>query len=68
MMKFWCNYSQIIYHQSEDIFLVTRYYFFLIQTYTGSILVAVNPYRMFNIYGLDVVKQYEDAMLGSQPP
>ena len=43
-------------------------FYCILQTYTGSILVAVNPYKMFNIYGLDVVKQYEDSMLGSEPP
>ncbi|BFZ03793.1 hypothetical protein BsWGS_06832 [Bradybaena similaris] len=40
----------------------------MFQTYTGSILVAVNPYKMFNIYGLDMVKRYEGQPLGSLPP
>jgi myosin-15 len=44
------------------------YYLNLLQTYTGSILVAVNPYKMFDIYGLDMVKKYEGQILGTLPP
>uniref|UniRef100_W5MCF5 Myosin XVA n=1 Tax=Lepisosteus oculatus TaxID=7918 RepID=W5MCF5_LEPOC len=40
----------------------------LIYTYIGSILVSVNPYKMFNIYGTDVVLQYEGRALGENPP
>jgi myosin-15 len=39
-----------------------------LQTYIGSILVAVNPYRMFNIYGKDMVKTYEGQQIGDLPP
>nr|XP_034311051.1 unconventional myosin-XV isoform X10 [Crassostrea gigas] len=45
-----------------------RYERELIYTFTGSILVSVNPYKMFNIYGLDMVKKYEGRPLGSMPP
>ncbi|XP_051789441.1 unconventional myosin-XV [Erpetoichthys calabaricus] len=40
----------------------------LIYTYIGSILVSVNPYKMYNIYGTDVVLQYEGRALGENPP
>ena len=29
---------------------------------------AVNPYRMFDIYGLEAVAQYENQILGTLPP
>lgn len=42
--------------------------FICLQTYVGSILVAVNPYKMYDMYGLDVVKKYEGQILGTLPP
>ncbi|XP_063236075.1 unconventional myosin-XV [Bacillus rossius redtenbacheri] len=48
--------------------LKIRYDKELIYTYTGSILVAVNPYKMFDIYGIDMVKKYEGQILGTLPP
>ncbi|XP_064628723.1 unconventional myosin-XV-like isoform X2 [Lineus longissimus] len=48
--------------------LRTRYEKENIYTYTGSILVAVNPYTFFKIYGLDMVKKYEGSILGNLPP
>ncbi|XP_066584309.1 unconventional myosin-XV [Prorops nasuta] len=48
--------------------LKIRYDKELIYTYTGSILVAVNPYKMFDIYGLEQVKLYEGRILGTLPP
>ncbi|NXI43976.1 MYO15 protein, partial [Galbula dea] len=40
----------------------------LLQTYIGSILVSVNPYRLYNIYGTEQVLQYEGRALGENPP
>ncbi|XP_047434979.1 unconventional myosin-XV [Mugil cephalus] len=40
----------------------------LIYTYIGSILVSVNPYKLHNIYGTDMVLQYEGHSLTDNPP
>lgn len=29
---------------------------------------AVNPYKMYDMYGLDMVKKYEGQILGTLPP
>lgn len=41
---------------------------FYIQTYIGSILVSVNPYKLLNIYGTDMVLQYAGSSLSDNPP
>ncbi|NWH72650.1 MYO15 protein, partial [Piaya cayana] len=46
----------------------TRFERQLIYTYIGSILVSVNPYRLYNIYGTEQVQQYEGRALGENPP
>uniref|UniRef100_A0A3Q1H7Z5 Myosin XVA n=1 Tax=Acanthochromis polyacanthus TaxID=80966 RepID=A0A3Q1H7Z5_9TELE len=48
--------------------LRTRFERNLIYTYIGSILVSVNPYRMYNIYGTDLVMLYKGCALGENPP
>ncbi|KAK6312617.1 hypothetical protein J4Q44_G00182810, partial [Coregonus suidteri] len=40
----------------------------IIYTYIGSILVSVNPYRMFNMYGTDMVLKHKGTALGENPP
>ncbi|XP_042654848.1 unconventional myosin-XV [Tyto alba] len=46
----------------------TRFERQLIYTYIGSILVSVNPYRLYNIYEMEQVLQYEGRALGENPP
>ncbi|XP_038064735.1 unconventional myosin-XV-like [Patiria miniata] len=56
-------------HEGAILFnLKTRFDKGLIYTYTGSILVAVNPYKLFDIYGIDTVKKYEGKPLGQLLP
>uniref|UniRef100_A0A3Q3KAQ7 Myosin XVAb n=1 Tax=Monopterus albus TaxID=43700 RepID=A0A3Q3KAQ7_MONAL len=47
--------------------LKKRYDQELYYTYIGSILVCVNPYKLLNIYGTDVVLQYEGRNLSDNP-
>ncbi|XP_076454167.1 myosin-VIIa-like isoform X2 [Babylonia areolata] len=48
--------------------LFIRYMDHLIYTYTGSILVAVNPYELLGIYTAEQIQLYRNKKIGELPP
>ena len=48
--------------------LLIRYNDNLIYPYTGSILVAVNPYQILPIYTSEQIKLYREKKIGELPP
>ncbi|XP_043567559.1 unconventional myosin-XV [Chiloscyllium plagiosum] len=40
----------------------------IIYTYIGTILLSVNPYKMYNIYGTDAVLKYKGKSFAENPP
>lgn len=49
-------------------FLIISFSSICFQTYIGSVLVSVNPYKLLNIYGTDMVLQYASSSLSDNPP
>eukprot|EP00731_Ephydatia_muelleri_P029534 Em0021g57a len=48
--------------------LLIRYKKQMIYTFTGSILVAINPYQLLPIYDSTYIQQYKDKKIGEEPP
>ena len=61
----YCNISWIF---NCIVFLSSNMMIWMLQTYTGSILVAVNPYQILPIYTAEQIQMYKGHKMGELPP
>lgn len=54
-----------VYSDREDLLHVFFYY---LQTYIGSVVVSVNPYKQLGIYGTELMEEYKGVNFYELPP
>lgn len=63
----------MIYGRVLNIYVVTNGMYVImfcvgVQTYIGSVVVSVNPYRQLGIYGPEIMEEYKGVNFYEMPP